>query len=99
MPASPARPDVPSPSFGISIMMRLHPLVAPAVSPPTKSFWKTRKRSAIGTVITIEAAMTAPQSVLNSVENSASPMGSVFTLESVAKHRAKMNSFQVVMKA
>jgi hypothetical protein len=37
--------------------------------------------------------------VLNSVENSAMPMGKVFTEESVAKQRAKMNSFQVVTKA
>ena len=49
--------------------------------------------------MTTEAAITAPQSVLNSVENSASPIGSVFTDESVAKQSAKMNSFQVVTKA
>ena len=39
------------------------------------------------------------QSVLNSVENSASPIGRVFTEESVAKQSAKMNSFQVVTNA
>ena len=46
-----------------------------------------------------EAAITAPQSVLNSVVNSAMPIGSVFTLASWARTRAKMNSFQVVTKA
>src|SRR6185312_1877402 len=59
--------------------MRDQPLVAPAVSPPTKRRWKARKRMTTGSVITIEAAMTPPQSVLNSVENSASPIGSVLT--------------------
>ena len=47
----------------------------------------------------IEAAITPPQSVLNSVENSARPIGSVFTEESVAKQSAKMNSFQQVTNA
>ena len=61
--------------------------------------WNTRNSSAIGMVITIEAAITPPQSVLNSVENSDSPMGSVFTEESLAKQSAKMNSFHVVTKA
>ena len=54
-------------------------MVAPAVSPPTKSRCIERKSSAIGSVITTEAAITAPQSVLNSVENSARPIGSVLT--------------------
>jgi len=43
--------------------------------------------------------MTAPQSVVNSDVNSASPMGRVFTCESCAKTRAKMNSFHVVTNA
>src|SRR5690606_5252322 len=50
------------------------PLVAPAVRPPTNRRCMERKRMAIGSVITTEAAITAPQSVLNSVENSARPM-------------------------
>ena len=53
----------------------------------------------MGIVITTEAAIKAPQSVLNSVENSAMPIGKVLTEESVAKQSAKMNSFQVVTNA
>ena len=48
--------------------------------------------------MTTDAAITAPQSVLNSVENSASPIGKVLTPASVAKQSAKTNSFQVVTK-
>jgi hypothetical protein len=45
----------------------------------------------------MDAAMTAPQSVLNSVENSASPIGRVLTEECVANQSAKMDSFQVLL--
>jgi hypothetical protein len=55
------------------------PFTAPAVSPPTKSFCMAKKRIATGKVMITDAAITAPQSVLNSVENSASPIGRVLT--------------------
>ena len=61
-----------------------------------KSRCIARNSAAIGKVMTIDAAITAPSSVLNSEENSAQSDGSVFTLLSVAKHSAKMNSFHVV---
>src|SRR4051812_19655268 len=85
--------------FGNGFADHDHPFVAPAVRPPTNSRCIEKNRRAIGSVMTTEAAMTAPQSVLNSVENSASPIGRVFTEESVAKHSAKTNSFQVVTNA
>ena len=58
-----------------------------------------RNIATMGSVINTDAAITAPQSVLNSVENSESPIGRVLARLSVARQSAKMNSFQVVTKA
>ena len=74
MPSSPVRPKVPSPSCGISSIIMTSALGRSGGEPADEEFLEDRKSSAIGTVITTEAAITAPQSVLNSVENSASPM-------------------------
>ena len=76
------------------------PLKPPAVSPRTRARCTNRNPTASGTVVTTEAAIRPPQSVLNTpLKLSSSPAGSVRRSMAAVKVSGKSRLFQAFMKA
>src|SRR5271165_2155776 len=76
-----------------------HPLTAPALRPLTNCFWNRRKTATTGTVIRKAAAIVLPQSTVNMVANSDSPIGKVLELSVFVNTDARTNSFQDIRNA
>src|SRR5581483_6666351 len=76
------------------------PLTAPAVSPNMIRFWTSRKKMITGIAVSVEPAMSAPQSWFRLVPRKyESQTVTVCVFWSFRRIRAKMYSFQLVMNA
>src|SRR5271157_1534568 len=69
-------------------------LNGPALRPRTNCFWNAKKTATTGTVIRKAAAIVLPQSTVNMVANSDSPIGKVLELSVFVNTDARTNSFQ-----
>jgi hypothetical protein len=83
-----------------AILRGHHPLTAPAVSPPATRFCTSRKKITTGIAISVEPAITPPQSVPRAPSlNACSHTGNVCFSGRFMMTRAKMNSFHAWMNA